>query len=138
MTPGKVVEIGRAMLGVPYRRQGRDPSIALDCVGLIIAVGAAAGCSMNPPAPYRATMGVDDAIDGLLRLGLVRTDPLWTPGSVVLVRLGRASHLGIATSGGIIQANNDPGVRQVSEVPVTDQYVQTHLRAEFLYPLEER
>lgn len=36
-------EAARAYLGVPFRHQGRNPAVGLDCVGLLVVAGCAIG-----------------------------------------------------------------------------------------------
>ncbi len=60
---GEVVRLARAMIGTPYRHQGRVPGRALDCVGLLICVANAAGledafdCTNYPKYPLNAEVG---------------------------------------------------------------------------------
>lgn len=47
-----IVETARAWIGTPYRHQGRHKGRAIDCIGLIIGVGADLGVTIKAPTNY--------------------------------------------------------------------------------------
>jgi cell wall-associated NlpC family hydrolase len=78
------VELARQYVGVPFRHQGRDPAIGLDCVGLLVVVFRALGHDVRDLAAYAR-----DPHHGLLEQMLVAnggvrvTDP--QPGDIALI-----------------------------------------------------
>jgi lipoprotein Spr len=36
LSPGEIVARARSLVGIPFRPQGRDPRIGLDCVGVVL------------------------------------------------------------------------------------------------------
>lgn len=107
----------RALVGVRFRPQGRDPKSGLDCVG---TAAAAAGV---PPEKVRS----DYALRGgrlaeieheLCDLGCrpVREDQLQA-GDLLVLEAGPAQlHVGIFTGSGLVHA--DAGLRMVVERPL--------------------
>lgn len=50
-TRQQVIEVARSWLGVPYRHQGRTKSY-VDCIGLIVGIGADLGETIEAPLDY--------------------------------------------------------------------------------------
>ena len=64
----RVVGAALALLGVPYRRFGRDPATGLDCVGLVVCAHAGAGITATAvPDRYRWRDVDGSTIDRWLR-----------------------------------------------------------------------
>jgi len=111
-----IVAAARRCVGTRFRPQGRAPGIGLDCIGVALFAGAAAGARFTVP---RYALGGDgqDALDtalpeqGCTPVGLPR------PGDLILVApaSGRR-HLGIVTDAGIIHAH--AGLNRVVEGPL--------------------
>lgn len=94
----------RRYLGVPFLHQGRDPSIGIDCVGLLVA--AARDCGLQELAAHDfASYGRDPSngeLEARLRAafgGPVSCCPL--PGDVVSVDFkGQTRHVGVIGADG--------------------------------------
>ncbi len=112
MTGDEAVARARALLGVRFRPQGRDPDYGLDCIGVI----AAAFALRDVRRDYRLRSGdAGDVAAGLVSAGFV---PAGTaePGDVLLMRAGPGQlHLAILTPAGFAHA--DASLRRVVEVP---------------------
>jgi lipoprotein Spr len=111
-----IVTAGRALIGAPFRPQGRSAETGLDCLGV---VAIAAGADI---AKTRRDYGLRDfapeaigrALEGL---GFRRvTDGPARPGDIVIVATapGRL-HAAIVTPAGHLHA--DAGLRRVVETP---------------------
>lgn len=81
-----VVETARQWVGTPYRHQGRKKGHYVDCIGLIIGVGADLGTTVIAPDDYtdspsgimlmeKARVQFDEVLD--------RTEPL--PGDIMVL-----------------------------------------------------
>lgn len=102
----------RALIGVRFRAQGRDPAFGLDCVGLAAAALRAGGYA--GPVPERYALRTGDA-RGFAVAGLAAVDGT-APGDLLLLRPGPGQlHLAIRSADGIIHA--DAGLRRVVERP---------------------
>ena len=107
----------RSLIGVPFRLQGRDPAMGLDCVGLVAtALDRAGHQGGGPPDGYGLRFG-DDA----LARRWARAAGLWPvdraeAGDIIMVRSGALHrHLMILVPGGLIHAH--AGLRRVVETP---------------------
>jgi hypothetical protein len=127
------VDAALTCIGTPYERYGRVPGIAMDCVGLIVAVGLSLGVTLDLPDTYKAVVRPETAIARFERSGLVRCEDKWIPGAVVVLDLGLA-HLAVATRGGLVEARNETLIKKVIALDVTPDFVADHLAATFLYP----
>ena len=127
--PQRVVSQARAMLGVPWRHQGRKPW-AVDCAGLVVLSFAAAGWPRAPAAPARyGREPWDDMLRRTLREHFgepLPADTEWQPGDVPLFRWGASepTHVGVfgdhPCSGlSLIHASNRIG--KVVEAALTDR-----------------
>lgn len=90
-------EAARAYLGVPFRHQGRDPAIGIDCIGLIVLAGRDAGMAF--PAFDRTDYGtepVDGMLQEMLRLAFGPPVSPMQVGDVVAIDFkGVVRHVGI-------------------------------------------
>jgi cell wall-associated NlpC family hydrolase len=113
-----VAEAGRALVGVRFRPQGRDPAFGLDCVGFAAAALEGAGIRVPVPPSYAQRggdrAGVAAQVDAV---GLCRIDPASAAeGDLLLMETGPAQyHLAVRTHAGFVHA--DAGLRRVVEVP---------------------
>lgn len=134
MNGDDVIREARNLLGVPYARQGRDPRVALDCVGLVIAVGWALGVEVHAPHDYSRFTSAAQAVEWAKCSGLQPAAREWSPGRVVIQEgKGGFAHLAIATERGLIHVSNCERVRSVVEA---QSRVADNLVAAFEYPGE--
>lgn len=106
-----VLARARALIGTPFRPQGRERD-GLDCVGL-----AAAALGLSAARRDYALRGGDLAAleTGLAEAGLRRAEARMA-GDVILLRSGPGQlHLGVWTGDGLVHA--DAGLRRVVERP---------------------
>ena len=103
------VAAARALLGVPFRHQGRDPVHGVDCIGL--AVLAARAIGLNPPDrtdyPRQPTGQLAPALAGYLQpIDLADVKP----GDLYLLAFAHEPmHLGIATDIGLLHTFSQVG-----------------------------
>lgn len=102
-----VVTVARTLLDTPFQHQGRLPGVALDCVGLVVAVATVLGYTVVDRSDYgRAPLNgeLETALDSqpcLQRIDLADM----APGDVLLARFKkRPQHVAIYTGAGIIHA----------------------------------
>ncbi|WP_375272829.1 peptidoglycan endopeptidase [Sphingomonas sp.] len=107
----RVAAAARALVGVRFRAQGRDPALGLDCVGVALAALRAGGVRVAVRADYALRSARWDARDE--PAGLVRCDG-GEPGDVLLLRVDATQlHVAVRTLSGIVHA--DAGLRRVVE-----------------------
>jgi cell wall-associated NlpC family hydrolase len=107
------VAAARALIGTPFRLQGRDRD-GLDCIGLIAAVH---GLEADAPRTYapRGTP-VDQAMEVLDRHFARRLAAAPQVADILLLQPGLAQlHLGLWTGAGLVHAH--AGLRRVVETP---------------------
>ena len=112
----------RALIGVPWCHQGRDPCIGLDCVGLLVlALGvkedALPSYSREPHAG-----ALEAALAHYLGPALRANDP-WRAGDIAVLSYGGAlRHCGLladdAYSGGFSLIHTDTRLGRVTEHPL--------------------
>lgn len=115
-----IAAAARALVGVRFRPQGRDPTYGLDCVGLVLSAFGEAGQPLSAPRDYPPRGGSADAVAALMaNAGLAAIDEEEArAGDVLLVAAGAgALHLVVRTACGIVHA--DAGLRRVVERPGT-------------------
>lgn len=132
----RAIQSARLLVGTPYRRFGRTPGQGLDCVGLVIAIGASLNIVLHSPDFYRIATSADQLIAWTRGSGLVQIEEVWSPGTVVVVQKSRVSHFVIAMpDNSIVEARNDVGVCRV----VYTARPETHVAVgAFAFPEEER
>jgi len=105
-------------IGCPYKFQGRDPELGLDCVGLVISSLQAIGRPTNAPTGYRLR---NATIAPFMKFasanGLSRVKGALMPGDIILATPGPGqSHLLIASSvAGFVHAH--AGLRRIVHMP---------------------
>lgn len=117
-TIAAIVAAARACLGVPFRFQGRDPAIGLDCVGLVDFAYRAVGAKPVLPAVYALRGGdLRDAEARLSAGGFVSIEGgAVGAGDLLVLRPGaRQLHLAVHSGPAFIHA--DLGLRRVVETP---------------------
>lgn len=95
----------KALIGTPFRLQGRDPGIALDCVGLVL-------CAFELPHDTVSRCYGRQRHDlHLVDVGFAKHFRRVSPkasqtGDVLVLRCGpNKLHLGVASEGGLIHAD---------------------------------
>lgn len=112
----KIVQAARAMVGAPFRLQGRDVQTGLDCVGLVAGALAAAGHRGVVPCDYALRGGDTARFAGWLRAAGLRQARICKAGDVMLVRAGPVQfHVMLKVPGGFVHAHS--GLRRVVEMP---------------------
>ena len=107
-----VVERARAVIGVPFRFQGRDTSVGLDCVGLVVhAFDIPASAVKRNYTLWNHSM---DEMDSELRRFFTRSDQR-APGVILLCSLRGHAHLAIECGASFI--HSDARLRRVVETP---------------------
>lgn len=117
MIGARIAIEARALVGTPFRLQGRDPVLGLDCVGLALLTLQRAGHCVEVPQGYGLRMGDEvRARAWLNHAGLCQVAER-APGDLTLVRSGPVQlHLMVAGPvGGFIHAH--AGLRKVVEMP---------------------
>lgn len=108
--------------GVKWRHQGRNPAIALDCIGLLLHAGAVCGHDFGEIPPY----GPDPLPEFMLEQVRRRADLVIGPraaGDVLLIEWSRGvpQHLGIDIGDGRL-INTSMHVRRVCVEPIDDAW----------------
>ena len=122
MTRGdELARIACGFLGTPFRLHGRDPSIGLDCVGLVTASLTAMGVPVITPVGYRLrNRKIDQWLGAATDAGLTTVHDQIAAGDVLLIRPGPMQHhlLIAASPASAIHAHAGLGrvVRQPIEV----------------------
>lgn len=91
-----IVSQARALVGVPWRHMGRDPS-GLDCLGLAMLAVRGAGVEVPEPPRYPRTPRGTHLLDGLRQVA-VRVLPIdrHDEGDLLAFATGRfVAHLGV-------------------------------------------
>ncbi len=106
------------MVGVRFRPQGCDPATGLDCVGLVWAAYAAAGCVLVRPRAYPMRgWGGERVRAALAAAGFATARDAPRPGDVALIVYPAGQfHLALIGHGSIVHAH--AGLRRVVETPV--------------------
>lgn len=128
-----IVAAARECVGVPFRLQGRDPALGLDCIGLVLHAGRAAGFPLFDAPDYRLSedpVRLDAAMEqaGMRRI-LLREYQIGD--CLRFVTGGEPLHLGITTGDGIIHA--DLRFRRVVEHDLDNDW-QQRLVAAYQFP----
>lgn len=106
------------MVGVGFRPQGYDPATGLDCVGLVWAAYAAAGCRLVRPVGYPLRGWARERIEAALAAaGFALVDDQMRAGDVALIaHPARQYHLALLGAETFIHAH--AGLRRVAETPI--------------------
>jgi cell wall-associated NlpC family hydrolase len=114
----------RAMVGVRFRPQGRDPGTGLDCVGLVWAAYAAAGCTLRSPRDYPLRGWSEGRIVAALAAAGFRVVTDVRDGDVALIALPAGQfHLGLIGVDRMVHAH--AGLKRVVETPLGDGFLST-------------
>ena len=107
-----------ALVGVPFRLHGRDPSTGLDCVGVVAVALSDGKRPIVAPTGYALrNRSIADRLDCAARAGLIDVDGSVAPGDILLVRPGPGQHhlLVAAADNRFIHAH--AGLRRVVSLP---------------------
>lgn len=106
------------MVGVRFRPQGYDPATGLDCVGLVWAAYAAAGCRLVRPVGYPMRGWSRERIEAALAAaGFVAALGNARAGDVALIaHPARQYHLALLGAETFVHAH--AGLRRVAETPL--------------------
>ena len=106
------------MVGVRFRAQGRDAATGLDCVGLVWAAYAGAGCALPAPRAYPLRGWSRARIEaGLASAGFGPASGKPDIGDVALIDVGGGQfHLALIGPASFIHAH--AGLRRVVETPL--------------------
>lgn len=120
MTPAAIVAAARAEIGTPFRHQGRQPGLALDCAGLVITVAKALNVDHFDVIGYsRIPTGILKAVLDQQQC-LTRVDSP-QPGDILLMRFKHEpQHLAICAGDTIIHSYESVG--QCCEHDFTDMW----------------
>jgi hypothetical protein len=115
---GAIIRAARGCVGARFRLQGRGPD-GLDCLGLVLACGRAAGLRLSAPAEYLMRGHDIGRIERELHNQGFRELPMHvaTGGDLLLAVLSRAqAHFAVRTERGVVEAH--AGLRRVVERPI--------------------
>ena len=108
-------ERARALVGVPFRPQGRDPEQGLDCVGLCLAAFRLPSEGVRHDYRLRGDYR-DEARAALLRYFRRVSARQRRPGDLLMLAVADDQlHLAVSTGAGFVHA--DARLRQVVETP---------------------
>lgn len=120
MKRSDIVRRARALVGIRFRPQGRDPAVGLDCVGVILCTFAIP--SREVRSDYRLSgHGRSEVEQGLLRR--FRRVGRWQrrPGDVLLFQVREDQvHLCIECGGSFVHA--DARLKRIVETPGTPEW----------------
>ena len=109
------------MVGARFRPQGRDPGTGLDCVGLVWAAYARAGCMLRAPRDYPLRGWNEERIVAALAAAGFRVVSDVRDGDVALIALPAGQfHLGLIGGDRMVHAH--AGLRRVVETPPDDGF----------------
>ena len=121
MTPNDIISAARSACDVPFRHQGRDPAIGLDCIGLIAHIARIFGLPHQDRLDYGRTPGNGELEAALDRQPCLERISSLEPACVVLFRISRSpQHVGIYTGESMVHAWSDAG--KVCEHPLDDRW----------------
>ena len=118
MIGDEAVAAARQCLGTPFRHQGRVPGAGLDCLGLILHVGAAVGCPLAAPRAYAHDPAHYNLLAGAESnacLARVMDLSALQAGDILLIQIGaHVRHMAVYTGDTMIHVWGG-GVNQVCE-----------------------
>lgn len=109
-----LVDGTRALVGTRFRHHGRDAA-GLDCVGVALLAGRAAGLAMPEPPPYAARATLAEEVAAWLVRDAFSPVTTAVPGDLLWVAAGASHHLLVAVPGGVVEASAP--LRRVVERP---------------------
>lgn len=119
------VEIARSLIGVPWKHQGRDPAVGIDCAGLLILAFGVQG-----ETPSYGRMPYDGLLEKTLASYLkpLPDDAEMRPGdAVAMAYTGTIRHCGILGDyvyGGLSLIHTDSTLGRVTEHPLDAKWLR--------------
>lgn len=120
------IQVARALLGVPWRHQGRNPIVGIDCAGLLLLA-----FDVHTPTP---TYGrnphsglLEATMEGLLGAPLPGVDDLCPGDAVAMAYAGPIRHCGLIAEdihGGLSLIHTDSILGRVTEHPLDDKWLR--------------
>ena len=109
----------QSLVGVPYRRDGRDPQTGLDCLGVVAAALALTGCDATLPPRSTLRRRDDPDAQAIARAtGLLRVDDgRIAPGDVLLLRCSPLQLHALVAVAATRFVHAHAGLRRVVEGP---------------------
>lgn len=97
----------QSCVGAPFRLQGRDPSIGLDCVGLIAWCARACALPVDHLPTYTLTSEASELVPHLVAAGFDLRDAAWPQvGDVMIFDMNnRRNHVAVCTNLGMVHAD---------------------------------
>lgn len=105
----RIIELARSTLGTPFRHQGRQPGVGLDCVGLVLWVGHRLGLTQFDLAAYSRFPRERQLLVHASEAGFVEAARPFKGCVLCLRLLELPQHLGIMTERGMIHACQSAG-----------------------------
>lgn len=84
-TREQIVEQARSWIGTPYRHQGRQKGVAIDCIGFVWGVAAELGYRVDIPSNYATDPSGNQVILGCERTLIRQPTNKLIPGDVVIM-----------------------------------------------------
>lgn len=131
-----VIAAARLMIGTPWRHQGRVPNVALDCAGLVLAVGHKLGVTEFDTVAYQREAAPDQFVRYFKEHGKEIPLAAIHPGAVVALRDNKyPCHCGIIGSNvhGLTLIHAFARRRRVVEEQLTRQWMMLTVGV-FEYP----
>lgn len=102
-----------SLIGIPFRVQGRDPNVGLDCLGVVI-------CAFELPEADVPRYRISDGDWGIVDQGLSTWfEPAadFARGDLLIFRLSRSFHFGVITGSHFVHADAAAGRVVVRRLP---------------------
>jgi len=102
ITADDIVAAARGMLGTPFRHQGRQPGLGLDCDGLLFCAGWACGVDLPDFVDYGPEPDAAIALAAIRARAIEVANDLAGPGCIVAMPIlarSRPQHFGLLTDG---------------------------------------
>ncbi len=118
MTGVDLAAAAEALVGAPFRLNGRDPAAGLDCMGVVAAAIRACGHEVREPDGYGLrNRSVAPLLDLAAANGLAEVEGPIAPGDVLLVRPGPGQHHLLVAAGSDRFVHAHAGLRRVVAQP---------------------
>jgi hypothetical protein len=117
-----IVAAAQAAIGTRFRPQGRVPELALDCVGVALVAGQAAGVVLEEVPAYAINGDHGDRLDRVLTaIGCERVLTALPGDLLVVAPTPGRRHLAVVVPAGVIHAH--AGLGRVVEGPLDPSWI---------------